>query len=157
MTRPAAPYIIRRSAALLDLGETSLRTTRAVARAGASPIGVGAWPGGAAPRDSPSLAALLRGPSMRCRLFPAVRQDEWLTAQLRTSRSVPSRPSWCPPRCAARRAAGSPFAGDPPILYAALAGRAIRGAITLNIVAVLRGEKAPDDALARELGAMGLL
>ncbi|WP_437592871.1 IS66 family insertion sequence element accessory protein TnpB [Sorangium sp. So ce1000] len=71
--------------------------------------------------------------------------------------SVPSRPSWCPPRCAARRAAGSPFAGDPPILYAALAGRAIRGAITPNIAAVLRGEKAPDDALARELGAMGLL
>ncbi|WP_437896387.1 hypothetical protein [Sorangium sp. So ce124] len=73
------------------------------------------------------------------------------------SRSVPSRPSWCPPRCAARRAAGSPFAGDPPILYAALAGRAIRGAITPNIAAVLRGEKAPDDALARELGAMALL
>ncbi|WP_437331110.1 transposase [Sorangium sp. So ce381] len=35
----------------------------------ASPIGVGAWPGGAAPRDSPSFAALLSGPSMRCRLF----------------------------------------------------------------------------------------
>ena len=35
----------------------------------ASPIGVGAWRRGAAPRDSPSLAASLPGRSMRCRLF----------------------------------------------------------------------------------------
>ncbi|XXX75603.1 hypothetical protein WMF30_48930 [Sorangium sp. So ce134] len=49
------------------------------------------------------------------------------------------------------------IAGDPPSLYAALAGRAIRGAITPNIAAVLRGGKAPDDAPAGELGAIGLL
>ena len=43
------------------------------------------------------------------------------------------------------------------MLYAALAGRAIRGAITPNIAAVLRGEREADAALAGELVAMGLL
>ena len=41
--------------------------------------------------------------------------------------------------------------------YAVLAGRAIRGAITKNIAAVLRGESEADAALASELAAMGLL
>ncbi len=43
------------------------------------------------------------------------------------------------------------------MLYAALAGHVIRGAITPNIAAVLRGEHEADAALAGELAGMGLL
>jgi hypothetical protein len=88
---------------------------------------------------------------------PPVREDEWLTAQLRALALCPE-PAFVVP-AELRRAPRGWFAiaGDPPVLYAALAGRAIRGTITPSIAAVLRGEKAPDDALARELAAMGLL
>ena len=37
------------------------------------------------------------------------------------------------------------------------AARVVRRRAVPTAIAVLRGEKAPDDALARELGAMGLL
>jgi hypothetical protein len=91
---------------------------------------------------------------------PLVREDEWLSAQLRALALCPE-PAFAVPAEVRRTPAGGWFAiggtAAAPVVHAAVGGKCIRGAITPALAAILRGEMVPSEAVRRQLVDLGLL
>ena len=91
---------------------------------------------------------------------PLVREEEWLSAQLRALALCPE-PSFAVPAEVRRTPGGGWFAlGGPaaaPVLHAAVGGKHIRGVITPALAAILCGDHVPSEAVRRQLVDLGLL